>query len=69
MQANWNQRTDTVKITTLRKGDVFQCISGKLWRIVRHSDNITHVENQENGAPEVFANCATVIPKMTKRYV
>ncbi len=56
----WNQRTDTVKITTLRKGDVFKCISGKFWRMERRTDSITHVFG-EDGQPEVFANCATVI--------
>ena len=65
MDVNWNDRTDTVKITDLRCGDVFTCISGKWWRIVRKTDSITHVESYEDGKPEVFANCATVI-KMPK---
>jgi len=67
---DWNQRTDTVNIRTLRKGDVFQCISNKWWRVVRHADNgVTHVEGFEANKPELFAGCATVIPKMRTQYV
>lgn len=62
MDPNWNKRTDTVKVNTLRKGTLFQSITGEKWIVERRAEHVTWVTSPDGLESTMFANCATVIP-------
>ena len=62
MKTDWNKRTDTVKITSVRIGSWFECISGRKWKLTHKRDNGVVDAVDEHGKEDTFAGCATVIP-------
>lgn len=55
-------KAKTIKITEIKKGGRFSCISGRVWIMERKERNLSFVMNANNGEAGLFANCARVIP-------
>ncbi|MHC4302688.1 MAG: hypothetical protein ACYS7Y_35965 [Planctomycetota bacterium] len=68
---NWNDRTDVVRADSLHKNDVFRCISGKTWQVVRKTSSLVYVKawgDTLGVGDECFCASALVVPVMRKQF-
>ena len=59
--SEWEARTDTVRVGSLRGGQKFMAVDGKIYRFEREHCG-AHVVTDEHGETNWFAGCADVVP-------